>query len=343
MAGRNILDVSKDIQPACIPFVPLYDEKIPNNFWGISKCYKVLSLVLTLNQLDSTEATAYFKNQNPAEFINSMSGLNVSEYQRKRGNPDNAFTVNCDPKIVHAFAERPDLPKNLDSFRQYLIQTIQEVSGVDSAYLGRSYGSIQTTGGVSQAIDRATMRDNTRIKAIDTFIHKELEIIAQFYVMNGAKENFYPQGVDSQQGMQGEQIEFDPFQLATRQDIIIEVSNCAPRSNASYEEAAQKIFEIQMKYSPGEKGYPDLITPEEFIKWLNIPKPQKQVLLERMNNQMQNMKLEEYMAVLTCVGTLTQGGMTPEQAIQEVVKMLTQTAMGQIPATNPNPGQPMPR
>ena len=343
MAGRNILDVSKDIQPACIPFVPLYDEKIPNNFWGISKCYKVLSLVLTLNQLDSTEATAYFKNQNPAEFINALSGINVSEYQRKRGNPDNAFTVNCDPKVVHAFAERPDLPKNLDSFRQYLIQTIQEVSGVDSAYLGRSYGSIQTTGGVSQAIDRATMRDNTRIKAIDNFIHKELEIIAQFYVMNGSKESFYPQGIDSQQGMQGEQVEFDPFQLATRQDIIIEVSNCAPRSNASYEEAAQKIFEIQMKYSPGEKGYPDLITPEEFIKWLNIPKPQKQVLLERMNNQMQNMKLEEYMAVVTALGTLTDGGMSPEQALQEIVAMITNSSMGQIPATNPNPGQPMPR
>ena len=187
------------------------------------------------------------------------------------------------------------------------------------------------------------MRDNTRIKAIDNFIHKELEIIAQFYVMNGAKESFYPQGVDSQQGMQGEQVEFDPFQLATRQDIIIEVSNCAPRSNASYEEAAQKIFEIQMKYSPGEKGYPDLITPEEFIKWLNIPKPQKQVLIERMTNQMQNMKLEEYMAVVTALGTLTEGGMTPEQALQEIVAMVTNSPMGQIPATNPNPGQPMPR
>ena len=56
-------DISPNIEPNIIPFVPLYDEKIPNNFWGISKCYKVLSLVLTLNQLDSIEATGYFKNQ----------------------------------------------------------------------------------------------------------------------------------------------------------------------------------------------------------------------------------------------------------------------------------------
>lgn len=343
MAGRNILDVSMNIQPSCIPFVPLYDEKIPNNFWGISKCYKVLSLVLTLNQLDSTEATSYFKNQNPAEFINSLSGLNVAEYQRKRGNPDTAFTVNCDPKVVHAFAERPDLPKNLDSFRQYLIQTIQEVSGVDSAYLGRSYGSIQTTGGVSQAIDRATMRDNTRIKAIDNFIHKELEIITQFYIMHGGQEKFFPQGTDLNNVNEGAEMTFNPIDLATRQDIVIEVTNCAPRSNASYEEAAQKIFEIQMKYAPGEKGYPDLLTPEEFIGWLNIPKPMKTVLLERMRNQMENMKLEEYMAVLTAVGTLTHGGMPPEQAIQEVVAQIVASPMGQIPATNPTPGNPMPR
>ena len=343
MAGKNIIDVSKDIQPAIIPFVPLYDEKVPNNFWGISKCYKVLSLVLTLNQLDSTEATAYFKNQNPAEFINSMSGLNVLEYQKKRGNPDNAFTVNCDPKVVQAFAERPDLPKNLDSFRQYLIQTIQEVSGVDSAYLGRSYGSIQTTGGVSQAIDRATMRDNTRIKAIDAFIHRELEIITQFYISNGQKESFFPQNNEAGSPTPQQELEFDPIQLATRQDIVIEVSNCAPRSNASYEEAAQKLFELQMKYSPGEKGYPDLITPQEVIRLLNIPKPMKSVLTERMDFQMENMKVEEYIAVLTAVGTLTQGGMTPEEAVQEVVKMLQQTPLGQQPAVNPSPGNPMPR
>ena len=343
MAGRDILDVSKDIQPACIPFVPLYDEKVPNNFWGISKCYKVLSLVLTLNQLDSTEATAYFKNQNPSEFINALSGLNVAEYQRKKENPDAAFTVNCDPKIVQAFATRPDLPKNLDTFRQYLITMIQEISGVDSAYLGRSYGSIQTTGGVTQAIDRATMRDNTRIKAIDKFIRRELELMVQFYIAHGNRESFYAQDVDLRRQLGGQELEFDPMSLVGRHDIEITVSNSAPRSNASYEDAAQKLFELQMKYNPAEKGYPDLITPEELIGWLNIPKSQQNVLIDRMKAQMENMKVEEYTAVLTAVGTLTQGGMPAEMAVQEVAKMVEMSAMGQLPATNVNFGQPMAR
>lgn len=343
MAGRDILDVSKDIQPAMIPFVPLYDERVPNNFWGISKCYKVLSLVLTLNQLDSTEATAYFKNQNPSEFINALSGLSVAEYQRKKDNPDSAFTVNCDPKLVQAFATRPDLPKNIDSFRQYLITMIQEISGVDSAYLGRSYGSIQTTGGVTQAIDRATMRDNTRIKSIDKFIRRELEIIVQFYIAHGQKEQFYAQDVDLRRQTGGQEFQFDPMLLVGRTDIEIVVSNSAPRSNASYEEAAQKLFELQMKYNPAEKGYPDLITPEELVGWLNIPKAQQNVLIDRMRAQMENMKTEEYTAVLTAVGTLVQGGMPPEMAVQEVAKQIEMSAMGQLPATNPNAGQAMPR
>lgn len=341
MAGRNILDVSKDIQPSCIPFVPLYDEKVPNNFWGISKCYKVLSLCLTLNMLDSTEATAYFKNQNPTEFVNALAGLNVAEYQRKRNNPDAAFTVNCDPKLVQAFAERPDLPKNIDSFRQYLITMIQEVSGVDAAYLGRSYGSIQTTGGVSQAIDRATMRDNTRIQAIDKFIRKELEIITQFYILHGQIEHFYPQMNDSRQQQLSDEMVFDPTMLIGREDIEITVSACAPRSNASYEEAANKLFELQMKYQPSQHGYPDLITPEELIGWMNIPSSQKHVLIDRMRAQLENMKLEEYTAVVTSLGTLTQGGMNPEDALLEIVKMIEQSAMGQLPASNVSPGRPM--
>lgn len=340
MAGRNILDVAKDIQPAIIPFVPLYDDKVPNNFWGISKCYKVLSMVLTLNQIDSTEATAYFKNQNPSEFINAMSGLNVSDYQNKKDNPDSAFTVNCDPNAVQAYAERPELPKTIDAFRNYLLTMIQNVSGVDGAYLGRDYGSIQTTGGVSQAVDRATMRDSTRIKAIDTFIRKELEIITQFYILHGQQQSFYPQMINNNAQNAATEMQFDPTSLIGRNDIEISVSNSAPRSNQSYEDAAQKLFELQMKYQPSQHGYPDLITPDELISWLNIPKAQQNVLRERMKAQMENMKLEEYTAVLTAIGTLTQGGMPPEMALQEVAKMIESSAMGQLPATNVNPVQP---
>ena len=333
MAGRNILDISKDIQPSCIPFVPLYDERVPNNFWGISKCYKVLSLVLALNQLDSSEATAYYKGQNPTEFINALAGINIAEYQRKRNNPDAAFPVNCDPRQVQAYADRPEPFKGTDTFRQYLLSMIQQVSGVDSAYLGRSYGSIQTTGGVEQAIDRATMRDNTRIKSIDKFIRKELELMVQFYIINGQKEKFYAQDDINRRQEQAEEMEFDPTALI-RPDIEIVVSDCAPRSNASYESAAQKLFELQMKYIPSEKGYPDLITPEELVSWLNIPKSQQNVLIDRMSAQMENMKVEEYTAVLTAVGTLTQGGMPPEQALQEVAKQVEMSKMGQLPATN---------
>lgn len=343
MAGRNILDISKDIQPAIIPFVPLYDDKVPNNFWGISKCYKVLSMVLTLNQIDSTEATAYFKNQNPAEFINAMSGLNVSDYQNKKDNPDAAFTVNCDPKAVQSYAERPELPKTIDAFRNYLLSMIQQVSGVDGVYLGRDYGSIQTTGGVSQAIDRATMRDTTRIKAIDKFIRKELEIITQFYILHGQQESFYPQMLNKAQQNAAIEMQFNPADLIGRHDIEIVVSNSAPRSNQSYEDAAQKLFELQMKYSPAEHGYPDLITPDELVSWLNIPKAQQNVLRDRMKAQMENMKVEEYVAVLTAVGSLTQGGMPPEMAVQEVAKMIESSAMGQLPATPVNPGAPMGR
>lgn len=334
LAGRNILDVSKDIQPNIIPFVPLYDEEIPNNFWGISRCYKVLSLVLALNQLDSTEATAYFKNQNPTEFINALAGLNVPEYQRKRNNPDAAFTVNCDPRNVQSYAQRPDIPNSIDMFRQYLIQSIQQVSGVDNIYQGRNFGSIQTTGGVNSALDRATMRDTNRIRKIDKFIKKELEIMTQFYIIHGKQESFYVEN-SRDKNVPGKQMTFDPASLINREDIIITVSNSAPRSNSSYEDAAMKILELQMKYSPAEHGYPDFITPEEFVKWLNIPKDQKELLIERMRNQMELMKTEEYTAVLTAVGTLTQGGMNPEDAIQQVAAMMENSPLGQIPAAVP--------
>lgn len=335
MAGKNILDISPNIEPNIIPFVPLYDEKIPNNFWGISKCYKVLSLVLALNQLDSIEATSYFKNQNPAEFINALAGLNVAQYQNKRDNPDAAFTVNCDPKLVQAFAQRPELPKTLDGFRQYLLQEIANVSGVDAAYLGRSYGSIQTTGGVEQAVDRATMRDSNRIKMIDQFIRKEIEVMCQFYIAHGSTEKFMAQTSNpAAHDEAGKLLQFDPQALIAREDIEISVSNAAPRSNQSYENAAMSLLELQMKYDPQSHGYADFITPEEFINWMNIPKSQKHLISERMRAQQENMKLEEYTAVISAFGQLVDGGMDPQQALMEVAKQVEASKLGQLPAAS---------
>lgn len=330
MAGKTILDISPNIEPNIIPFVPLYDERVPNNFWGISKCYKVLSLVVTLNQLDSIEATAYFKNQNPAEFINALAGLNVADYQNKRENPDAAFTVNCDPKLVQSFAQRPDLPKTLDSFRAYILNEIANVSGVDAAYLGRSYGSIQTTGGVDQAINRATMRDVNRLKLIDKFVRKEIEIMCQFYISQGQPESFY--ALDSQRDEAGELLNFDPQALIAREDIEINVSNVAPRDNQSYEDAAIQLMELQMKYIPSEKGYADFITPEEFVNWLNIPKAQKHIIIERMRTQQANLKLEEYTAVISAFGQLVDGGMDPEAALLNVAQQIEASKLGQLPA-----------
>lgn len=337
LAGKNILDISPNIEPNIIPFVPLYDEKIPNNFWGVSKCYKVLSMVITLNQLDSIEATHYFKNQNPAEFINSMAGLNVANYQNKRDNPDAAFTVNCDPRLVQAFAQRPDLPKTIDGFRQYLLECIANVSGVDAAYLGRNYGSIQTTGGVQQAVDRATMRDSNRIKNIDSFIRKEIEIMCQFYISHGEAEDFYdPTGMGNHEGAQDAEhvLQFDPATLIGREDIQIDVTNSAPRSNQSFEDAAMHLLELQMKYDPAAHGYADFITPEEVINWMNIPRSQKHILMERMRAQQENMKVEEYTAVISAFGQLVDGGMEPEQALIEVAKQVEASKLGQLPAVS---------
>ena len=255
-----------------------------------------------------------------------------------------AFITNCDPERTQSYSKRPELPKDLDTFRQYLMSAIQQISGVDSVYLGRSFGSIQTTGGVQQAIDRATMRDTNRLKSIDKFIHKELEMFVQFYMIHGNKETFFVENQKhSTEDVPGTELEFDPATLIARDDIVIEVSNVAPKSNANYEETVMKLMELQLKYNPAQHGYPDFITPEEMLHWLNIPQAQKALLLERMSNQMTNMKLEEYMAVVTALGTLTQGGMTPEQALMEIAKQMESTVLGQIPAASPAPEQVMPK
>lgn len=339
LAGRTVIGVVKNIQPARIPIVVLYDERIPNNFWGISRCYKVLESALTVNKLDSIEATGVIKHQNPPEFINAQAGLDVQDYQQNRGNPSKAFVVNIDPRLVSANADIPETPMALKDFKSYLIQGIKEVSGVDNIYQGQGFGSIQTTGGIQEAVNRSTLRDNVRIGNINTFIKEEVELILQFYVIHGSKETFFKKETNNFNSATGVPVSFDPASLIGRQDIEIEVSATVPKTAQAYEEAAMKLMELNLKYDPASKGYPDMITPEEVVNYLNIPQAQKKVMQERMALQYQNLKLQEYSTVLVGVGTLVQGGMSPEMALQEIVNQIQQSKLGQVPAANVAPVQ----
>ena len=89
-----------------------------------------------------------------------------------------------------------------------------------------------------------------------------------------------------------------------------------------------------MKYIPAEHGYADFITPEELINWMNIPKSQKHLILDRMKAQQENMKLEEYTAVISAFGQLVDGGMDPQQALIEVAKQVESSKLGQLPAVS---------
>ena len=112
------------------------------------------------------------------------------------------------------------------------------------------------------------------------------------------------------------------------------MTNAAPRSNQSYEDAAMALMELQMKYDPQSPGYADFITPEELINWMNIPKSQKHLIADRMRAQQENMKLEEYTAVITAFGQLVDGGMDPQQALLEVAKQIEASKLGQLPAVS---------
>lgn len=333
MAGNTVIGVTKDIQPSIIPIVALYDEKPDDNFWGISKAYKVLSLVLTLNKIDSIEGTHYLKNDNPPTLVNSASGLNIAEFQQKKENPDRVFTVSGDPRNVVHPVPSPEMPRGMHEYRQYLINSIKEVSGVDSIYQGSSFGSIQTTGGINEAIQRATLRDNVRVKNIQKLIKEEIEMILKFYMVHGKPEKI--QSLDSHKVNDQYENTFDPTELLVREDVEIVVSESAPRTRQSYEEAALKLADLNFKYMPEQLGYPSIITPEELLNWLNIPSSQKQVLKDRMEIQWQNMKLEEYTAVVTSLGALTQGGMSEEEALMQITEQLQKGDIGKTPALKP--------
>ena len=334
--NQAILYMKKDIRPSCFPFAQLYSNPPAGALIGTSEPAKIFANNVASNLLDSLMLTAEYKNQRPPKFISDQSKLNIQAFAKHGDDPDKTFVVSGDAtKAVH-YHQYPAISAIAPHVRQTLQSGIETVSGIDGRYTGRDTGSIITTGGTEEMLNRVTLIDTPKIMEYERYCKELTRLVLLNMIEFCPKRKFFRRKPNTTADYEVVEVDFPSIDAETLFNYRIAVSSELPKNKQRIAAMATELLQAQAQYR--EQGdNVNWITEEEWLMFQDIP--MKEYMLERMGVQRRENALEEVSQVLYNFSGLVNQGMTPEQAMLATAQQLQQTRAGIQPemVAGPNP------
>ena len=329
--GKFLLYCKHDIKPSMFPFALLYSNDPMDSLIGNSEPARAVPNSVASNIMDSENLTAVYRKSHPVKFASANSGLNLNSFAEHANDADYTFVVQGDAtKAVH-YAQYPDIDQIGVAIQARLKQDIDRVSGVDGRYTGRNTGSVTTTGGMQEMIDRMTLVDVPRIDRLEDYT-KELTELVLKNLIEFAPARVYlvaaPNTPMQKKKYEAKKVNFPEITKGSKDAVFkyqVHVSADLPKNRQRIAEMANQLMEKQMQYDQSGKSV-DLITPEEWLRLQDIPI--KEQMLERMGLQRQSNAVEDVSQVLFEYAELTKHGMNPEEAMLAAANSLNNKRQG---------------
>lgn len=332
IAGSYLLYAKHNIQPSIFPFAILYCNNPMGDLIGNSEPARIVSNSLVCNIMDSENLTNAYRKMHPPKFISTQSQININSFAKHCNDPDYTFVVAGDARNALHYAEFPQIDQAGLMIQSRLRENIQMVSGVDGRYTGRNTGSIMTTGGMQEMIDRMTLVDVPRIDRLEDYSKKATEIVLKNLIYFAPKRKYLKNKQNPNLKTSSwvvEEVDFPSLHEQAKDAVFsyqIHISSDLPKNRQRNADLANMLMEKQMQYRQAGMNV-ELITPEEWLRYQDLPN--KEEMMERMGLQRQQSALEDTSQVLFEYARLTAEGMSPEDAMLAVASDLNAKRQGQ--------------
>lgn len=332
--AEHILYSKENIQPKCFPFAELYCNVPNGKLVGTSEPSKIFANNLAYNLMDSIALTAEYKNQRPPKFINVQSGINVQSFAKHGDEADRTFITNGNAKDAVYYHQFPQPSPNLPHMKQSLQMGIESITGVDGKYTGRNTGSIITTGGVEEMLNRVTVIDTPKILCYENYTKTLTKLILSNLVTHCSKRKYFYKPPTSTK-WETTEVDFPKIDKSTLFSYRVNISSELPNNKQRIASTANMLMEKQMQYQQSGASV-QLITEEEWLMMQDLPN--REFMLERMGIQRLTSAVEQVSQTLFQYSELVKNGMDPNEAILATAESLKQSQMGAGPDIGPVPG-----
>lgn len=324
-----LLHKRENIKPNMFPIAPLYCNEPAGALIGTSECSKIFANNVAYNMMDSMALTAEYKNQHPPRFVSDQSKLNVQAFAKFGTEADKTFVVAGDASKAIHYHQFPEVSNFLPTLKMSLEQGIQAVSGIDGRYTGRDTGSIITTGGTEEMLNRVTLIDTPKILMYEKYCKRLTELVLGNMIEFAPKRKFFRQRPGKPSEWETVEVDFPNINSDTLFNYRIAISSELPKNKQRMAAMATELLQAQAQYRKDGDNV-NWITEEEWLEFQDLPF--KERMLERMGIQRRENAMEEVAQVLYQYAGLAQQGMPPEQAMAQTADTLMQTRQG-IPIT----------
>lgn len=316
----------EDFKPSIYPIAVLYDEEEDNSFWGTSTAMDMLENQKIINKTAQAASIIGTLHQNPQKVVSRESGINAAEMSRTGTLAGKVWTSNIPADQAVSVIQPPDIPKGLFDIEDRMKADIKDMQGMNEAYQGNSVGSLTTSTGVNDLIDRATIRDRDKSKQIDKFVEDLSMIIVQFIIV------YWQEKRPIMTRMKNGQAQFDiwePLDPMTIENLEYRVHSDvyakAPLTAAAKSQQADNLMQMQGQF----KYDPPIITPEEWIELKDFPN--KEDILARMQADRQNKQNQDgqqmqqsIMQIIAQAEQMRAQGLTQDNVDKQIAPMVGQ-------------------
>lgn len=329
--NKVILYRKENIQPNMFPFAELYCNLPGSALVGSSEPAKIFANNLVYNLMDSIAFTAEYKNQRPPKFVNQQSGLNIAAFTKHGSEADRTFIVQGDAsKAVH-YHQFPNTSNSLPGMMMTMGNNIKNMSGVDDKYTGRDTGSIITTGGTEEMLNRVTLIDTPKVMNYEQYTRQLTELtlrtLLEFapkrkYIMKDEERSTIERVV-----YKTVEVDFPEIPTDTVFEYSVQISSELPKNKQRVQAWANNMMEKQMQYQ--QQGMQvDVITPEEWIRCQDVP--YKEQMLKRMGVQAGLNAYVEAQNVIAEYAAMLARGDLPEDALAVAADGLNAMRAGEM-------------
>lgn len=327
LGNSYILWYNNDVRPAMFPFAECFCNLPEGDVVGTSEPARILSNNISYNIMNSMMLTAEYKNQRPPRFVSSQSGLNIASFCKYGNEADHTFVVNGDASRAVHYHQFPTASAVAQSLQAGLMNDIQLTSGIDGRYTGRDTGSVITTGGVSDMLDRVTLIDTPKIMNYERYAKDLTKLILANFVEFSMKRTYFRKGVDDS-AYEAVVVDYKALSNKALFHYAINISTELPKNKQRVAAAASALMEKQMQYAQNNNG-PDLITAEEWLQLQDLPF--KELMQKRMGIQRVADATEQFAENLFGYAALLKEGLDPDAAIAAIGKNQAAKERGEQP------------
>ncbi|QWE49702.1 portal protein [Paenibacillus phage SV21] len=327
MVGNKIILEKDDIIPRRYPFAILYDFPQRQDFWGKSTCEFILDNQKIINKVESIIAMIGTLMQNPQKIVSKESGINPAEVKKYGNAPGHTWAANGpNPSSAITYVQPPQIPTTLYNLLETAKNNIREITGLNQAYMGETVGSLQTSTGVQQLIERATMRDRDQMYDLEVYIRALSELLISFITTKYTEKRFIR--IEGKHQGEYQFMEFIGREFADIDfDFVIDVSSKAPVSRMREQQEAKDLLTMQGQYQ-----FPvPVITPQEFIEMSDMV--HKDQLLERMQEDEIRNKAAELTQMVNMLWNMVASGQISPEEVPLVAEQMAAQQTGQASAT----------